>query len=393
MRLPSYRAAAALRLAELHARRGALKEAKDFLTKSLESAPDDLRAGEELAAVARALGRTADGEKIARERLARFPLSGFLKEELRKPNILHLAADSYRVLNVASEYARLGLYRRAVEVLSRDYPSPEADQSEPGAVIPQKNPMVVYFRGYCREKLGESGANDYLQASALSTVNIFPNTIEEQQALQAAIRTNEKDATAHYLLGTWYFARDKTDEALSEWQQARKLNHQIPVLEASLGLALLYGRRDFAGALIAFEEGIRNDPLNVVNYAGSVAAMTLLAKPAVERVKTLERFPDLDRMPTSLVYELALGRAEAGNHSGAIDLFRNRFFGSEEGGTNVRQVWIEVKVQQVVGLGRSGHCEDALAAASALGSPAAGLSFTQDGLQPLLNSARTNYLL
>ncbi|TMH14344.1 MAG: DUF5107 domain-containing protein, partial [Betaproteobacteria bacterium] len=82
MRLPSYRAAAALRLAEVQSRRGALKEAKDFLTKSLESAPDDLRAGEELSPVLRALGRTADGEKIARERLARFPLSGFLQEEL-----------------------------------------------------------------------------------------------------------------------------------------------------------------------------------------------------------------------------------------------------------------------------------------------------------------------
>src|SRR5881396_1529265 len=53
MRLPSYRAAAALRLAELRSRRGALKEAKDFLTKSLESAPEDLRAAEELAAVSR----------------------------------------------------------------------------------------------------------------------------------------------------------------------------------------------------------------------------------------------------------------------------------------------------------------------------------------------------
>jgi len=393
IRLPSYRAAAALRLAEVQARAGALQQAKDSLTKSLQSAPEDVRAAEELAAVLRALGRITAGEKLARERLARFPLSDFLREELGKPSLAHLAADPYRVLNIASEYARLGLYRRAVEVLSREYPVPKADQSEPGGATPQNHPLVVYFRGYCREKLGESGANDYLQASRLSTAYVFPNTIEDQQALKAAIRTNEKDATAHYLLGTWYFARDKTDEALSEWQQARKLNHQIPVLEASLGLALLYGRRDFAGALIAFEEGIRNDPLNVVNYAGSVAAMTLLAKPAVERVKTLERFPDLDRMPTSLVYELALGRAEAGNHSGAIELFRNRFFGSEEGGTNVRQVWIEVKLQQAVVLAQTGHCEDALAAARALGSPVPGLPFTQDGLQPMLNSARTNYLL
>ena len=393
MRLPSYRAAAALRLAEVQARLGALKQATESLTISLQSAPEDLRAAEELAVALRAVGRTADGEKLARERLALFPLSDFLREELGKPNLVHLAADPYRVLNLASEYARLGLYRRAVEVLSREYPPPTADQTEPGAVVPQNHPLVVYFRGHCREKLGESGANDYLQASRLSTAYIFPSTVEDQQALKAAIRTNEKDATAHYLLGTWYFARERTDEALSEWQQARKLNPQIPVLEASLGLALLHAKRDFPSAWNSFEEGIKNDPSNIVNYSGAIAAMTLLAKPAAERVKTLELYPDLDRMPTSLVYELALNRAEKGDYSGAIELFRNRFFGSEEGGTNVRQVWVEVKLQEALGLGRSGHCEDAVATARALGSPVAGLSFTQDGLQPILNSARTNYLL
>jgi len=393
MRLPSYRAAAALRLAELQARRGALKEAKDFLTNSLESAPHDLRAGEELAAVSRALGRTTDGEKIAREQLARFPLSNFLQAELGKPNLLHFAADPYRVLSVAYEYARLGLYRRAVEVLSREYPSPDADQSEPGAVVPQKNPLGVYFRGYCREKLGESGANDYSQASRLSTVTVFPNTIEDQRALKAAIRTNEKDATAHYLLGTWYFAREKTEEAIGEWQKARELNPRIPVLEASLGLALLHAKRDFAGARTVFAEAIKNDPSNVVNYSGSVSAMAVLGKPAAERVKALELYPDLDRMPTSLVYELALNRAEEGNYKGATDLFQNRFFGSEEGGTNVRQVWVEVKLQQAVGLARSGHCKEALAVAKTLGFPVPGLPFTQDGLEALLNSARTKYLL
>src|SRR6266480_3128936 len=393
MRLPSYRAAATLRLAEAQARLGALQQVRESLTQSLQSAPDDLRVAEELAAVLQALGKTANGEKLERERLARFPLSDFLREELGKPNLAHLAADPYRVLNLASEYARLGLYRRAVEVLSREYPPPKADQSEPGAVAPQNHPLVVYFRGYCREKLGESGANDYLQASRLSTAYVFPNTVEDQQALKAAIRTDEQDATAHYLLGTWYFAREKTDEALSEWQQAQKLNPQIPVLEASLGLAFLHAKQDFASALNAFEEGIKNDPSNIVNYSGAVAAMTLLARPAEERVKALELYPDLDRMPTSLVYELALNRAEEGNYEAAMDLFKNRFFGREEGGTNVRQVWVEVNLQRALTLARTNHCKDALAVSKSLGSPVNGLAFTQDGLAPFLDSARSHFLL
>jgi tetratricopeptide (TPR) repeat protein len=393
MRLPPYRAAAALRLAEVQARRGDLEQAKDALAESLRAAPQDLRATEELVAVLRALGKKGEAEKLAKQWLAQFPLSDFLLVELGKPNLEHLAADPYRVLNIASEYARLGLYRQAVEILSRDYPSVKADQTEPGMVAPQNHPLVVYFRGYCREKVGERAANDFDQASRLSTLYVFPNTVEDLQALRAAIRVNEKDATAHYLLGTWYLARGKTEAALSEWQQARKINRRIPTLQASIGLALLRTKRDFAGALNTFDEGIENDPSNFVNYSGAVAAMAVLAKSAAERVKMLERYPDLSSMPTPLIYELALNRAEAGNYEGAIDLFRDHFFGSEEGGTNVREVWIEVKQQQAMGLARMGRCEQALTEVRALGSPVPGFVFTQDGLQPFLNSVRTNYLL
>ena len=77
----------------------------------------------------------------------------------------------------------------------------------------------------------------------------------------------------------------------------------------------------------------------------------------------------------------------------ATKLFQNRFFGREEGGTNVRQVWMEVKLAQALGLGRAGRCEDALAVAKGLGSPVTGLAFTEDGLKEIIDSARTNYLL
>jgi len=393
LRLPDFRAAAAVRLAEVQARAGKLAQAKELLTLSLQSAPEDLRAAEELVTVRKALGEAKEAETIAKEELTRFPLSNFLREELGNPDLAHLAGDPYRVLNAAYEYARLGLYRKAIEVLSREYPAVKADQAEPGSVAPQNHPLVVYFRGYCREKLGESPEGDYAQASRLSTLYIFPSRVEEQRALRAAIRRNEKDATAHYLLGTWDFARGQTDAALSEWNRARELNRKIPVLQVSMGLALLNMKHEFAPALNAFEEGIANDPLNSVNYSGAVAAMTLLGKSAAERVKMLERYPDLSRMPTSLVYELALSRAEEGNNDAAIDLFKNRFFGREEGGTNVRQVWIEVNLQRALTLARTGHCKDALAVAKSMGSPLNGLAFTQDGLAPFLDSARSHFLL
>jgi tetratricopeptide (TPR) repeat protein len=393
MRLPDFRAAAAMRLAEVQARAGRLDRAQELLTQSSQFAPEDLRAAEELVAVLSALRKTGEAETLAKERLARFPLSDFLREELGSPNLAHLSGDPYRVLNIAYEYARLGLYRRAVSVLSREYPPAKADQSEPGSVLPQNHPLVVYFRGYCRERLGEDAQNDYMQASRLSTLYIFPNRIEDLRALRAAIRINAKDASAHYLLGTWHFARGQTDAALSEWKRAQELNPKMPVLQASTGLALLHVKHEFAAALNAFEEGIKNDPLNPVNYSGALAAMTLLGRAAAERARMLERYPTLSRMPTPLVYELALNRAEEGNYDAALDLFRNRFFGREEGGTNVRQVWIEVNLQRALKLAQENRCRDALAVAKSLGSPVQDLAFTQDGLLPFLNSARSSFLL
>ena len=393
MRPPRYRAAATLRLAELRARQGDFLRARELLKESLRLAPEDNRATEELTAVLHALGENSAAEDLATSALARFPLSDFLQEELAKPNLPHLAADPYRVLSVAAEYARLGLYRRSIEILSREYPSVTADQTEPGAVLPQNHPLVAYFRGYCREKLGQPGADDFRRASQLSAAYIFPNTHEDQLALQAAIRANDNDATAHYLLGTWFFARAETDAALLEWDRARKLNPRIPVLDAGIGSALLHMKHNFAAALDAFNEGINNDPANPVNYSGALTALTLTGKPAADRVKTLERYPDPQHLPTDLLYELALNRAEEGNYDAAIATFRNRFFGREEGGINVRQVWIEVRLQQALHFAQSNRCEDALAIARTLGSSVPGLTFTQDGLQPFLNSARTTFLL
>ena len=65
----------------------------------------------------------------------------------------------------------------------------------------------------------------------------------------------------------------------------------------------------------------------------------------------LEQYPDIANMPTSLVYELILNFAEAGEFQKATALFHNRFFQREEGGTDVRQVWIEVQIQYALSHG------------------------------------------
>src|SRR5262249_23321216 len=76
---------------------------------------------------------------------------------------------------------------------------------------------------------------------------------------------------------------------------------------------------------------------------------------------------------------------------GAVSLFRDRFFSREEGGTNVRQVWVEVRLLEAAGLARAGDCANAMKIAENLASPVAGLSFTLDGLDPFVEPSRTGY--
>jgi tetratricopeptide (TPR) repeat protein len=392
-RLPAFRAAAGLRLAELSAREGNLKQAESYLQAVNHAAPDDLRAAEELAAVLRAAGEKEKSQKVTQEWLARFPESYFLLEQFGRADLHHLADDAERVLNVASEYMRLGMYAQALDVLSRNYPPAVADESEPGLLPPDKHPIVAYFRGYCRQKLGQSGSGDFNRAAKLPTNYVFPSRAEDIEVLNAALNANSQDASAHYLLGTLYFSRGLTDQALGEWEQARRVNPQIPVLHASLGRALLHAKDNPEQALRVFKEGLQADPRNLELYTGMDQALSILQRPAEERVAALERYPDRASMPSNLVYELILNLAESGEFEKAGSLFHYRFFPREEGGTNVRQVWLEVQVQRAMSLAQRGQCAEGVKIVDHLAEPVADLPFTHDGLEPFLRSARFNYLV
>lgn len=391
-RSPQFRAAAGVRLAEFLARQGSLKGAEFYLQQATDAAPDDLRSAEELIAIINAEGQRQKSEKLAREWLSRFPQSYFLLEQIGRPDLHHLADDANRVLNVASEYMRLGMFATALDVLSRPYPTAVADESEPGQLPPGKHPLVAYYRGYCREKLGQSGATDFNAAAKLATDYVFPSRAENLEVLTAALRSNAQDASAHYLLGTLYFSKGVTDQALAEWEQARKLNPQIRVLHASLGRALLHEKNDPEQALTVFQEGLHNDPQNLALYTGIDQTLSILQHPAKERVAALEHYPDRANMPTSLVYELILNLAEAGEFDKADALFHNRFFQREEGGTNVRQVWLEVQIEHALVLAQQGRCSQAIQIVNNLARPVPDLTFTRDGLETFMESARFRYL-
>lgn len=391
-RLPGFRTAGRLRLAELLAKGGKIEEALALL----QSVSGDLRVIEETVALKNATGRTVEAQSLAREG-TKGATSSFLEfEQAKRPYedarlMRSLAADPERLLNIASEYIRLGLYRRALDVLSQQYPAVPPDETEPGAVLPQDYPLVAYYRAYCREKLKEPTNADDALAGKMSIEYVFPSGETTMGVLQAAVQRNPQDATALYLLGTLYFSNGQTDAAIVSWEKVRRLNPRLPVVHASLGRALLRERGVTERALEVFQKGTSADPVNAELYVGMDQALSLLGRSAQERTHALQRYPDLAGMPVELVYKLALNRAEAGDFDGALALFKGRFFPRQEGGTNVRQAWVEVHLQQMLDLARGGTCEQSLNIARNLGKAEPALDFTQEGMEPFVQSARVQY--
>ncbi len=357
------RSPAALRLGELRARVGDLQGAASFLKAAVAAEPANSRAQEELEAVMRALGERVEADRLANLGLKQNPLSAFLKQDAGEPDLEYLAADPYRVLRVASQYMRLGLFQKALDVLDRTYPRVPADRSEPGSVLPREHPLVLYYAAYCKQKLGAGAQREWQAASQLSANLVFPSSETDRMVLQAALDANGKDATAHYLLGTLLFAKGMVDEGMAHWAQSRQLAPHRPVVDVDMGNALLNVKDDPQGALAAFREGLRNDPENAEVYVGLDESMSVTGASAAERADALSQYPGAEaadsKMPAGLVYQLALARAEAGQYERALALFKDRFFPSEEGGTTSEEVLFEIRLMQAEAWAKTGSCAQA----------------------------------
>jgi tetratricopeptide (TPR) repeat protein len=389
---------ASLKLAQLEARAGNRALALQRVREALAADGDAVRLGAIEVALLRHAGRTAEaGKRLARWR-ALDPTASILRYEAvrlgRADASLwtHLGADPQRVLNVAVEYMALGQWADAIDLLDRRYPAVTGLATEPGAVAPQDDPEVAYYRGYCRERSGGSGADDYAAASRMSTRYVFPSRTESFAVFRAALAANPDDATAHFLLGSLLLGSLRANDAVREWQEARRLNPRIPVLHRNLGRTLLQVSDDPAGALTVLTEGVGVDPTNADLYDAADQAMSLLGNPAADRVALFRRFPDASTMPPELRQKLALALAEVGKADEGESLLAGQFFPREEWGTNVRQVFVEIRLEKALALARAGKSAGALAELNALEQEVPGFAFTKDGLEAFVRTPRAQYV-
>lgn len=388
----SYHAPATVALAALEARSGDRTRALGMIQELVSNRPDLTRAGGMEVALLRTLRRPAEAEKRSSFWRQKDPTSSFLAYEAMRlgesePDLLaHLAADPERVLEIASDYMSLGLYEDALDALSQKYPTGPGVIAEPGVLSPDSYPLIAYYRGFCRFALGQDGGADFNAASRMPLTYVFPNRAESLAVLHRALEIEPHDASAHFLLGSLYLSGGEPGPALQEWQTARELKPSIPTLHRNMGYAVLRSGDSPQRAIDLFGEGLKYDQRNVDIYLGLEQAMEKAGQSVGDRARVLQSFPELQSAPAVLVFRLVQLLGEAGEFDSAEKLLQNRFFPREEGGANVREIYIQLKLKRATAAAAGNQCAPALDILQHLADPVATLPFTAKGLGPFVTS-------
>ena len=384
-RFRSTQLAAGLELARVLAREGKSEAALTHLRELVLESPRTTAARALHVSLLRRAARLDEAREEAEKAHAVDPTSSFIRYErtrLGKPDPdlwTHLGADANRVLDIVDQYLSIGAWDDARDLLARRYPAVEPPLREPGAVPPSQSPLVAYYRGYVRAQSGASPASDFETARSLPTTYVFPSRRSSYVVLNEALKTNPSDATALFLLGSLYLSSGLVQPAIDSWQQVRKLQPATPVLHRNLGLALLQ-RSDYAEARRVLQEGLTADRDNVEVYLALDAVLSASGASARERVTALARYPSPDNdKPASLVFKSALALAEAGDAAAAERLFHDRFFPREEGGTNVRTMYAQVRLTSARVASEQQRCDVARQILDSLSAEQAGLAFSKDG--------------
>jgi len=368
--------AATLELAAAYSRQREFERALNEMDKVLATHPDLERAWVADAAVLRRAGQAAAAATVLERALALDPIDSLARfEGLREGKAdealwEHLGADPERVLEVADFFMHWGLYADALQVLARTYPAAPANRSEPGSRLPQDHALVSYYRGWCRQQLGEDAGADYQKAAAQPTRYVFPNRASSATVLEEAVKRNPADASAHYLLGLMKMDSGLGKEALAEWETALKLRSGFG--DASRLIAVV---RPVVLKMEGAPAGAGRTPSTAPKAASRGAA------PAVRSGEA----------PNEIA-QAALMKAANGDLGAALGLFNSTNFPKPKQPDDVRAAYIELQLQRLLALRDKKDCDSVDRALANFDGEDKGLPFTFDGFGGFTKGVRFQYL-
>nr|WP_254071356.1 MULTISPECIES: tetratricopeptide repeat protein [unclassified Rathayibacter] len=356
------------RLGALLARRGRTDEAADVLAVARRIAPWRVPAGVALAQLESAAGRLLQAERLLRDVLAIDPrharatallaavlwrsreaeesaalVDGLLARDPRDPWARDLAGrpvtdDADELLDVALEYRAAGMADDALRVLALALAVDAADLDAPSGT--RIVPLVHYHAALLHEQEGRPDrAEDARWAAQLAPPeDCRPLRLADAEALEAA---DTDDTTARFLLGGWYAAHDRIEDAFAAFWSAAAHDPREGVRVRALrelGIASCTAYGDPEAALAYYERARALAPRDAGLLRECDRLRERLGLPG--RLALLEENEALVLERDDLTLEYAALLVESGRAGAAQRLLLGRVFAPGAGGEGrVLEVW------------------------------------------------------
>lgn len=387
-------------MAALDARAGHTAPALDMARQALSRQATLMPAVHLATALLRHSGQNEGARKQAEAGLALDPLDSFLRLEATRLGSaddalwVSLAADPERVLELADEYLQFGMAADALELLSRQYEAQPANQMEPGAVLPQANALVTYYRGYAETLAGRDPAADLKLAPSQPLLYVNPHLASSHAALSNALEKDPRDASALYLTGLLYLFENRVPQAADEFQAAAAIRKDLPAVHYLLGRTLLMLNDRKAEAVKTLQEGMAANPDDKELKKSLDDATRTPVKVTPEVAPDAPAPMVVPVKPATTPDEIAeAALAQAANGSATMSFFQPRSFKDPKQSEAVMRAYVEVQLQALRQAAARKDCASALTAVDQAGAPDPDLPFTARGLEAYIKGARYQYYL
>lgn len=371
-------------MAVIDARCGRDDQALDRATEALRARPDQLQVRDLMVVLLRRMERIAQAEQFLAETLALDPLDVWALHLAGRLDATCGHTEAQTLLDVAVEYTRIGEYQTALKLFDD---TRDADAHRP---LGQTACAVVagYHAAVVADRLGDAAhaAQARVRTRSGDRTWNFLSRLEDVAALEAALKADPADATAAALLGHWYYAHNRVDDAIGHWQRSAALDPSDPVVWRNIAVATFNHRHDPQAATAAYEHAMRHAPGDARLLSESDQLFKRIGVPVDVRLHRLEQYPRALAERDDLAVAYAQLLVTAGRAEEALAVLVNRRFQPWEGGEGqVLRAWERTRLSLAERALARGDAAVAVTHVEAALNPPESLGETR---HPLANPAR-----
>jgi tetratricopeptide (TPR) repeat protein len=347
----AYVGPASVELARLDGRAGRWASVLTRADAALAAQRGDSRARGLRVIALRALGRSAEAAR---------DLDGWLAVDPLDQLALTLAGhegstDARTGLDVAGELAAAGDHAGALAVLARS-------AARPPTAAGNLAPLAHYHRAHLYARLGqaEEAAAARRDARAVDAARCFPCTLDDHDALRAALDADPDDARAAALLGMLLMDRGRQVEALALWQRAVDTGLADHVTLRNAAIAIFHTTGDASQALRCYDDALARKPSTRLLYERD-QLHARIGTPVDQRLALVESFPGDLQGRDDLTVEYCRLLVDNDRAGEAVEILTSRPFAPWEGGEGrVISAWEQAHLRLVEAAEAQGDLEAAV---------------------------------